>query len=344
MKEESIQSMINMNDVAKEAGVSRGTVSNYLNDRTVRPESKIKIEDAISKLHYVRNTAARDLRASKSTFVVLIIPTVWTPFFAELTDWIQKGLDAKGYKMILCVSNSDYSQEREYVRMAEEQRVAGIITISYSSLTKHVSVGMPLVAIEKEETGSFPLVTSDNYDGGRLAAQEFQQRGVEQFVCLGVDHVTSGAMLARQTGFTDYCNERKLSNKVYHLPSNRHIEACREVIHASLEDLRAGQNFGKIGIFTITDAYAKEVVKYCNENGISIPCDVQVIGFDGSLSAQNGVLELSSIRQPVEEIAKTSIEQLDKQIKQEVTDTNDINRIILPITFQAGPTTKPVQA
>jgi len=333
--------MSNMNDVAKEAGVSRGTVSNYLNHRPVRPDSRTSIEKAIVKLQYVRNTAARDLRSSKSTFVVLIIPTVWTPFFAELTYWIQKDLDAQGYKMILCVSNSEYDHEREYVTMAEEQRVAGIISVSYSNLTQHVDAGMPLVAIEKEQTGLFPLVTSDNYAGGQLAAQSFHQRGVETFVCFGFDLDSMGAMLSRQMGFSDFCNELHLENKVYQLPSSKHSDQLDAAISAALQEIMKTYSNQQIGIFAITDAYAKLILERLAYMGIRVPENVQVIGFDGGKASMDAKPELSSIRQPVKLIAQTATDSLSQQIDGNVKQ-QPVDRSILPVTFVDGPTTRSV--
>lgn len=331
--------MSNMNDVAKEAGVSRGTVSNYLNNRPVRSDSKASIERAIAKLNYVRNTAARDLRASKSTFVVLIIPTVWTPFFAELTYWIQKNLEGQGYKMILCISNSEFDHEREYVTMAEEQRVAGIITISYSDLTQHVDAEMPLVAIEKEKTGLFPLVTSDNYAGGQLAAEAFRERDVTQYICLGFDLDSRGAMLSRQTGFTDFCNEQHLSNKVYELPSSKQgRDVLKRAMMATLQEIMTDFSDQKIGIFAISDAYAQMALTLLQEMKIDVPNKVQIIGFDGGKSSQNALPELSSIRQPVELIAQTATDNLNQQIRGE-GKRHPVSRDILPVSFTEGMTT-----
>lgn len=97
-----------MKDVAKDAHVSVATVSNYLNGKKVRPEVEEQVKHSIEKLHYVRNDAARALKISESKYVVFVLPTVWSPFFAELTFWIQRYLNEKGYKMILSISENKY--------------------------------------------------------------------------------------------------------------------------------------------------------------------------------------------------------------------------------------------
>ena len=116
---------MNINDVAEAAGVSRGSVSNYLNNKKVSDKIKLKIEAAIKELNYRPNSSARDLRSKESKFVVFIIPTVWSPFFSELTYYIQNELNSSGYKMILCISDSDFNKEKEYIELATSQKAAG---------------------------------------------------------------------------------------------------------------------------------------------------------------------------------------------------------------------------
>lgn len=87
--------------------------------------------------------------------------------------------------------------------MSEEQRAAGIISVSYSNLTTHIRSDIPFVSIEKESTGIFPLVTSDNYSGGSLAAKELQLRNVKRYYFIGTTNQDSVSMIARRSGFMD---------------------------------------------------------------------------------------------------------------------------------------------
>lgn len=332
--------MTNMNDVAREAGVSRGTVSNYLNGKNIKEESKNKIREAIKKLNYVKNNAAHDLRSKQSSLVVLIIPTVWTPFFSELTYWIQHYLYLKNYKLILCISEHDYSRETEYIKMANEQRVAGIITISYSNLTKKIAMGIPLVSIERELTGLFPLVSSDNYMGGQLAAQELIKKGAEKLICLSMPTKLSGSLKSRDSGFIDYCNERHLDFKFFYLPEIKNIVDFRKKLSEVLsEDICPNYEKKRLGIFTTTDDIAIEALPILKKIGWEAPEDVQIIGFDGGKREINAPVFVSSIRQPIEEIAEKSVSILDGQIK-EKKDWERVPRVFLPVKFVEGPTTR----
>ena len=332
-------SMVNMKDVAQEASVSIGTVSNYLNKKKIRPDAEKRVSDAIKKLHYVRNNAARDLRTNGSSYVVFVLPTVWTPYFSELTFWVQKELDQYGYKAILCLSENQYEQEKGFVDMAEEQRVAGIISVSYSNLTSHVHSGIPLVSIEKEDTGLFPLISSDNYSGGEIAAEELKKRGANNYLFIGADHISSSAMTARKSGFVDYCNRNGMTYKLDKVPSTHNQKEFDKqiaiIVNRIVNSKKEHQN---LGVFTYTDEVALSLYKNLLKENIRIPEDVQIVGFDGWKLSQDQRLSISSIRQPIKEIARNAVEQLDNQISG--TSENDIPRIMLPVTFYQGDTTK----
>ena len=227
---------MNINDVAEAAGVSRGSVSNYLNNKKVSDKIKLKIEAAIKELNYIPNSSARDLRSKESKFVVFIIPTVWSPFFSELTYYIQNELNSSGYKMILCISDSDFNKEKEYIELATSQKAAGIISISYSQMNDFVRPGMPLVSIEKEPTGRFSMVSSDNYEGGKLAAQKLIEKGAETLIYLGEKVIYSDAMSARKSGFVDYCNLNHVPYEIVEVSSIKNYENVKKDILSFLEE------------------------------------------------------------------------------------------------------------
>lgn len=333
--------MVNMKDVAQEAGVSLGTVSNYLNNKRVRPDAKSRVSNAIEKLHYVRNNAARDLRTNGSSYVVFVLPTVWTPYFSELTFWMQKELDQYGYKAILCLSENQYEQEKGFVNMAEEQRVAGIISVSYSNLTSHVHSDIPLVSIEKEDTGLFPLISSDNYSGGQIAAEELKKRGVNKYLFIGADHISSTAMTARKSGFIDYCNRNGMYSMLDRVPSThdekRFSKQIDVIANKIMDSLADDYN---LGIFTYTDEVALSLYKRLLKEDVNIPEQVQLIGFDGWKLSQDQSLSISSIRQPIKSIAHNAVEQLDNRIKGKSNE--EAPRIMLPVHYLQGDTTKSI--
>lgn len=332
---------MNINDVAKEAGVSRGSVSNYLNHRSVSDKMRVKIQRAISDLNYVPNTAAQDLRSKGSRFVVFIIPTVWEPYLSELTYYVQSYLTDHGFKMILCVSDSEFDKEREFIDLAEGQKAAGIISISYSQMNEHVKPTMPLVSIEKEPTGRFPLVSSDNYQGGKLAAETLNNLGSKKLIYVGAKEMPSDAMVARLSGFADYCSGNGLQFDKYQLSSFRKRSEVDKELSVILADLKKRDQLTQAGIFASSDDYALIIYKMLLQMKVRVPEDVQLIGFNGSRTSMSDEPVLSSIRQPVEKIAETAVLELEKKIAENKDDGEPTapSRIFLPVSFQKGETT-----
>ena len=286
---------MNINDVAEAAGVSRGSVSNYLNNKKVSDKIKLKIEAAIKELNYIPNSSARDLRSKESKFVVFIIPTVWSPFFSELTYYIQNELNSSGYKMILCISDSDFNKEKEYIELATSQKAAGIISISYSQMNDFVRPGMPLVSIEKEPTGRFSMVSSDNYEGGKLAAQKLIEKGAEILIYIGEKVIYSDAMSARKSGFVDYCNLNHVPYEIVEVSSIKNYENVKKDILSFLEENYNRILKSKIGCFTSTDDYGYLLLNASNSLKISVPENLQIIGFDGGKRIISEMPTMSSI-------------------------------------------------
>ena len=326
--------MANINDVAKLAKVSRGTVSNYLNGKKIRDASVEKIKDAIKKLHYVPNFTARELKTGVSKYVVFIIPTVWTPFFAEMTYYMQQALQKQNYKMIICNSHSEVNEEIEYLDMAKQQKVAGVITVSYSDIKDYLSDNLPLVSIEKEVGPQYPMVSSDNYQGGRLAARKLVEAGSHKLLFISKEHQHSYTGY-RQKGFEQYCQDNQISYDVEIISHDEknNFQNIQRIIQKRYQN---GIEYD--GIFTNIDEYAYDTWQILLDMGYQIPQEVQIVGFDGAKDYDEARRRLSSIRQPIEQIAKEAVEMLMQKINGK--KWKNAPRIYLPISFIQGNTTK----
>lgn len=328
--------MANMNDVAKLAKVSRGTVSNYINGEKVKEELAKRIRQAIEELDYVPNQAARSLKMQTSDTIAFILPTIWTPFFAELTYYIQMELQHRNLKMLLCNSQNDVDLELEYLKMAKEEKVRGIITISYSDIEPYITANLPLVSIERYFNQQVPFVSSDNFGGAGMAAQALHQRGSKRLLMILRELPNNIGIYERRNGFVDYCKQHKIEHEVYldqgdSLGFAKRIEAY---LATAYQDQCAFD-----GIFTATDRYGEYVLSAFAEHPWKIPEDVQLVGFDGAKSYESQTLTLSTIGQDVAKIAKLSVEEvLSFDKAKEVQD-----RHIVPVTFLDLKTTRELE-
>ncbi|HJF86917.1 MAG TPA: LacI family DNA-binding transcriptional regulator [Companilactobacillus farciminis] len=319
-----------MNDVAKAAGVGRGTVSNYINGLNVRSETKKRIQLAIDDLGYIPNLQARELKTSKNSTVVLIVPTSWTPFFSELVYKMQIELNSHGYKMILTNSQNDSEEEEEILKMASLNQVSGVITMSYSDVYNFLNIDkrLNLVSIERYVSENVPLITSDNYAGGQLAAKKLIEMGSKRFLLLRREVTHHNATDVRTQGFKDYITSKHYPLDIFEATLQ---PSYREEYSEYLKSHYSNGVFPFDGIFAVTDEYGQIAQKALAKLDINLLKKVHIVGFDGSRISRDSPLMISSIRQPVDEIVKESVAVLLKKINGMPIQKN--YKKVLPVTF-----------
>lgn len=329
--------MPTMNDVARKAGVSRGTVSNVINGAKVKPESKRRVEEAIRELGYVPDAYARGFKQHKTSTIVLIIPTVWNPFFSKLTACIEKELRRHGYRLLLCQSNSDEKEEIEYVEAAKQHKADGILSITFSNIWPALEKsGIPLVTIDRYFSSDIPYISTDNYLGGKMAVWKFRELGCRNLLFVGREPQGNLISKMRMEGFTNECQELSIPCSVISSDcSSQEFPAYVE------ERIRRAYENGipYDGIFVSVDRYADFVMDALasSKTAPRVPEDVQIIGFDGVGTHQNDAIRISSIAQPVEELARESVDMLIAQIEKKPF----VRSMVLRPSFVQGKTTKP---
>lgn len=322
--------MSSIKDVASLAGVAVGTVSRVINNSgSVKPETRRKVEEAIERLQYYPNEVARNFKMQKSKMVALLLPSIWHPFFSELAYYIEDELDREGYKLMLCNSGGKPEKELYYLDMLKQNKVAGIVGITYNDIEDSVSTDIPVVSIDRHFSKQITCVTSDNFEGGRLAVRELAKSGSRKLAFMGTVTKVQSETMFRKDGFAHEAKALGLDYVVYEKPDPVTDEEAyyEEFIrcHADVD-----------GIFAITDMFAANYIERAVKKGIRVPEDVKVIGYDGIQDHRLFHPVLSTIRQPVEEMARTTIRLLFRKIAGEKLE-RDTYRI--PVAFRPGETT-----
>ena len=317
-------------DVAREAGVALGTVSKVINGLPVGESYRIRVEAAIKKLNYRVNNYARGLKSSRTGIIEVMVPNLINPFFCKLVNCLQKALARHDYKMLLCCTDYNPDQEQEYVIMAERQKVDGIICLSYNSnLT--APEGIPLISIDRYFGAKIPCVSSDNYGGGRLAAEKLAENGCTNLAFLRTGSILTNEPNKRKDGFISSC-------EAMGIPCTMKIVDDGTPYSAFEEFLREHLNGGKLdfdGIFCVTDSLAHQIIGSLRGLGLRVPEDVQVIGFDGVRSFGDLEYHCSTIVQPLEEIAEQCVGMV-----QEKDGAKMPALVCLPVTYAYGGTTR----
>lgn len=324
-----------MKDVAKEAGVALGTVSKVINNITVGEEYKKRVDEAIKKLGYEVNVYARGMKKQKTDTVALIIPNLLNPFFSSFAYYLEFELSKHNYKVLLCNSDGNADKEVQYINMAKQNKVDGIVGITYSDIDEEVSSNCLFVSIDRHFSNSdIPYVSSDNYNGGRLAAEKLIELDCKNIAFISTGSNVYGETYKRKIGFVDTCEKNKINYKVLQLvePYENLEKVCSQFIEENISN-------GKLlidGIFFSTDILALRVKKIIESYGFSVPKDVSLIGYDGIKPVPELGYFVSSIRQPVDLMAKKCTDIIISLInKEKVSKSN-----YLPVEFVEGGTTK----
>nr|WP_315528955.1 LacI family DNA-binding transcriptional regulator [Carnobacterium maltaromaticum] len=318
-----------MKDVAKLAGVGVGTVSRVINGVRVKDSTLKKVNQSIQELGYEPDIYARGMKTNRSNTIALIVPTIWHPFFSEFGFHVEKELKALGYKIFLCNSTGDPAVEDEYIQMIKQNKVDGIIGITYTDIDKSVSSDIPFVSIDRHFTSKVTIVAADSKQGGEIAFNELNKRGCQHFAFVGTHQDKESETKNRRIYFEK--SARRAGKKISILDFKEPIIDFENQVQKFFIE-----NPTIDGLFGINDFLAMDVMKELEKLGKRIPEDIQVIGFDGVKLSEEREYLMTTIRQPLETMAKVAVEQIMNAINGDPIDY----KTIIPVTFIEGSTTK----
>lgn len=322
--------MATMKDVAALANVGVGTVSRVLNSSgSVKESTRRKVEAAMKELNYIPNAYARGLKMNKTNTVALIIPTIWHPFFSEFAYYVESNLAEHKYKMLLCNSDVSSDKELEYIQMVQENKVDGIIGITYSDLDNFVSSHLPFVTIDRHFKEETVCVTSDNFHAGQLAVEKLVEKGCKKLGYVGTHSRFPSETTKRRDGFEAQAEQMGVPYAIY--DGEDPVMEFKQEIRTFFE-----KNPDVDGVFAHTDFIALDILEILQDMKRNVPEEMQLIGCDG-IKMESGRRQIvSTIRQSVDLMAKAAVEKIIQVIDGESVRT----KITLPVHYVEGPTTK----
>lgn len=323
--------MATMKDVAQRAGVGVGTVSRVINRVPgVKESTLIKVNQAIKELNYIPDEYARGLKTKSSRTIALILPSVWYPFFSEFAYYVEKRLNKEDYKLLLCNSNDNPTEEAKYIKMLKQNKIDAIIAITYSDIEQYIYSNIPFVSLDRYFDKKVSYVTSDNYEGGKLAARKLLEHGARSLAYVGSHSKYPNGTMLRRAGFRDYLENIGIDYKEIFLQ-----EPVNDFTPYILEMLKVHPKID--GIFCHTDSLLLKLRKILNQYGYRVPEDIQLIGFDGMNLSSDLPLGISTIAQPVEQLANGAVDLVLRKI----ADPSLKNEAkMYPVRYVDGNTTK----
>ena len=301
-------------DVAQLAGVSVGTVSNVLNKPDeVSSESLARVQKAIDELGYVRNDAARRLRAGISSTVGFVVLDGQNPFFNEVVRGAEDEASKNGIAILVGNTDEDTTRQGKYLDLFEEQRVRGVLIAPYGDVNARLRQlkerDIPAVLVDRQNVdGTFSSVSVDSVAGGQIAAQHLIDSGRRRIAYVG------GPFDVRQV------RDRLEGARV--AVDNSDFDVQIEVVTTAALTVSEGVLAGRRimdrprqqrpdALFAANDLIALGLLQSLVVDGkLLVPNQISLIGFDDIAFAGAAAVPLSSVRQPSRMIGQTALRVL----------------------------------
>jgi len=335
--------MTTIRDVASRAEVSIATASRVVNgNRPVHPDIRERVLKAVEELDYRPNFLARGLRQSNTCMIGLIIPDNSNPFYAELARAIEDAGFAEGYSVILCNSYLSEEKQQAYIDVLLSHKVDGVIIINMllpplKSIGRILAENIPIVIANVE---SFVLdidqVVVNYHQGGYLAGQYLLRLNHQRIGGITYSQPFSYTT-PRIVGFREALSEGgiELTTEDFAIGNGRYesgYKAMQELLQRR-PDLTA--------VFVFNDLMALGAIGALHAQGIRVPEDLSIIGYDNIFYASAFQPALTTIAQPIATMGQACIALLLDRIQQPDKQPTHIS---LPVELIERSTCRPLLA
>ena len=315
-------------DVAALAGVSVGTVSNVLNrPERVRAATRRKVEGAIAELGFVPNGSARQLKEGRSRIVAYVVLDAANPFFMDVARGVDETLRGAGLSLFLCNSDQDNERENAYLTDLAELRARGVLITAVDPSNprldvlrrRGISIGFVDRVLEGDRT-KWCAVGVDDVAGGDLAVEHLIERGHARIGFIGGPmaipqvhdrHVGAGNAV-RRAGFAD--------SALTVIPTAGLTVAAGLKAGEKLLGMSARRR--PTGVFCANDLVAVGLLQHLTQQGVTVPDDIAIIGYDDIEYAAAAAVPLSSVAQPRHELGQAAARLLIEEAEQGESHTH----------------------
>ncbi|WP_056956103.1 LacI family DNA-binding transcriptional regulator [Lacticaseibacillus pantheris] len=316
--------MVTLSDVAKQANVSKMTVSRVINHpEQVTPELKQLVEDAIIALNYQPNSVAKALANNRTNVIkVAILEDIDTtePYYMSLLFGVAKGLDRKGYALQLVTDRA---------RLSVGNVADGFIVTGARSedIPLIDSLSQPTVIFGENHNG-YDFIDTDNKEGTALATAYALAKSYQSVIFIGID-VKESFEYSREAGYINTLQQHKIVPKIHRMGNHSHQS------QAFVND--NWRKFARNTCFICaSDRLAIGVERAIIQNGGNIPNDFAVIGFDGVFLDQVANPQLTTVKQPVQKLGELLARMLIQKIAQSGAQQGEL--LVSPELVKRGTT------
>lgn len=303
-------------DLAREAGLSPSTVSRALRgDPAVSLATVRRVQELAASRGYRPNAVARSLAVRASNLLAVVLPDIANPFFPLLVREVQTRARAAGYIVVLCNTADDPETELQTLEMLARQQVEGVIAIGLTGigydLPPFLATPMKFVSLDRSsDRVPWAVVQADHFAGAQMAVNHLISLGHRHIACitgpprilsaedrtrgyrqaLAASGIVPDERLIRQGDFSEESGYRAAADLLTHMASFT-------------------------AIFAANDLMALGAMSALQARGVSIPGDASVVGFDDIYLGRFASPSLTTVHQPLEDLARTAVDQLVASIR-----------------------------
>ena len=284
--------------------------------------------EAMKTLNYSRNNMAFKLRKNETRIIALLVPVVNHPFFAKLAYYVEDEASKFGYSLLLVSSQQRVEKESEIITKIKQRDIDGAVFVTHYMHEEEDLQSCPIVSIDRSFGENIPYVTSDNYDATKKALKYMIERGAKRLGFIGSKPLVASEVLERERAYLDVMAEYGMTPRM-----------VNEVMQHGEETVVVADFMEKYpdvdGVFVSGYTLSQFFYEAATEHGKRIPDDLQIISYDG-IFKQWSMSNITSVEQPIEEMARQVVRLLIKKIHNEETCA----RTVLKTKFVLGTTTK----
>lgn len=292
-------------DVAARVGVSKSTVSNVIRGApTVAPELRERVLKAIEELGYRPNRLARQLAQARSTTIGVVTGGLGNQFFSEMAIALERAASRRGYGVMLFNSEGEAEREIEGIERLLEHRVAGVLMATSGSgnrARKALDMRCPMVFI-CDGVDWCDLVSVEDAAGTRQGTKHLLGLGHRRLAYLSNPSIEPETARARLEGFTTAA-----AAKADFYLSGSFEDGLVGVGGKGLALSTLVREKCLTGLVCVNDATALEVMDHLERDGLAVPGDVSVVGFDDIPMAGLRRIALTTVAQPIAAIADDAV-------------------------------------